>query len=135
MSPFIQIVLLINLAEIILVNQMDVNLKLEQNVRRSNSELLKPILEEAKSNCRRLFSNWYPPITIEVLGAPPSTNPRHDTLSSLPTWTIEFAPRMLHNTLLLCKTRSIWGTDVDPIPKSPELKHTPDINFWSIITL
>ncbi|KAJ6922120.1 hypothetical protein NC652_015930 [Populus alba x Populus x berolinensis] len=71
-----------------------VKLKLAQVVCLNNREELKPSLEAARSNCRRLSSNWWPPMTIEVLGfTPPSTNPRHNT-SSL-TCTIEFAPKIL----------------------------------------
>ena len=104
-----------------------VKLKLAQVVCWNNSEELKPSLDEAKSNCRRLSSIWYPPITIEVLGFdPPSTNPKHST--SLLTWTIEFEPNTLQNTLSLCRTKSIWGTagPTRVLPMFLELKHAPN---------
>lgn len=106
---------------------VDVKLKLEQVVWRKRREELKPSLEVAKSNCRRLSSNWCPPITIDVLGfTPPSTKPRHITL--LLTCTIEFAPKILQYTSLLCSTRSIWGTagPTRVLPMPVESKHAPN---------
>ena len=47
---------------------MDVKLKLEHVVWLKRREELNPSLDVARSNCIRLSSNWYPPITIEVLG-------------------------------------------------------------------
>ena len=92
---------------------MDVKLKLEHVVWLKRREELNPSLDAARSNCRRLSSNWYPPITIEVLGfAPPSTNPRHST--SPLTNTIEFAPKILQTTLLFCRTRPMVGTAAPP---------------------
>ena len=46
---------------------------------------------------------------MEVMGlTPPSTKP-HSTLSL--TYTIEFAPMVLQNTLSFCRTRSMLGTE------------------------
>ena len=117
-----------------ILHALEVKLKLAQVVCRNSSEELKPSLDVAKSNCRRLSSSWCPPITIEVLGfKPPSTNPKHST--SLLACTIEFAPKILQNTLSLCRTKSIWGTDgpTRVLPMCLELKHA--LNGATDVTL
>lgn len=74
-------------------------LKPVQLVPLDRSEELKPNIIPCKSNCSKLMSNWWPPISMD--GSPLSTNPKHQTSTSsffLVILTVEFDPKIYQIT-------------------------------------
>ena len=90
----------------------EVKVKPTQVVLWSKREELNPSLVVSRSNCKRLSSIWYPPITIDVfIERPPFIIPKHHkSASSLVVLTIEFDPVILQTASGLCITRSMVGT-------------------------